>query len=190
MTETQQFLNDKKLNELYDSLHKTHKPIKATISDDTLRDIGKIIVTFQRLEHTVHSFIGILANVMNNQTTWRILTAELPFKNSLWMLSNLANQTSFPQLDELNKLVDKAFKAEEIRNQIVHSIWTSGPRFKTTAKKKGVKFVSETYENGELADIWNQIDKIDTSIDALDRKYIEWCRDCGDIPNGVKFVSN
>ena len=91
--------------------------------------------------------------------------------------------------DNLRVLIKKAAKAEEIRNKLIHSVWTSGGRFKTSIKtKKGVYTVFESYSDEELSQIAEMVDKIDTSIDAIKFDYIKYCYEKGINLNGVKHI--
>jgi len=187
--ETRQFLEDDKFNRLYDALYEMHKPKKANLKRDNLQAIGKIIVSFQRMEMTICQFIGILANFADDQSLVNIFTAKLSFRNLLSVLHALAVAKDFHRLDDLSTLLRKADKAEDIRNQIVHSVWSTGPRFKTNISgKKGVIHQSEIYEDGELEQIAGQIRKIDTAIEALCFDYIDWCHKNGNTPKGVRYI--
>ena len=101
----------------------------------------------------------------------------------------LAVEKEFPRVNDLEEVVDKALKAEEIRNQIVHSRWASGSRIKTTVTKRGITHKLERYDLGELEKLADQIDKIDTAFDALQFAYIDWCHEKGDTPRGVVYIT-
>ncbi len=86
---------------------------------------------------------------------------------------SLAMQNGFHRVDDLIKLTNMANKAEDIRNQLIHSVWTSGPRIKTGInQKKGLVHKYEYYGKGELLQVAEQIDKIDTAIDAIKWDYM------------------
>jgi hypothetical protein len=187
--ETRQFVEDDEFETLFNQLSRTHKPQKAQLDPKELQSIGLIIAKFQRLEMTIRHFIGILANIANDQTLVNIFTVKSSFKNLLSILSALAVEKRFHRIDDLNKLLQKAYKAEDVRNQIVHSVWTSGPRFKTTiSKKKGVVHKSEPYSKGDLQRISDTIDKLDTSIEALCFDYIDDCHHKDKDLKGVRKI--
>jgi hypothetical protein len=90
------------------------------------------------------------------------------------ILVALARQKKFDRLADLEKLINMTNKAEEIRNQLIHSVWTSGARIKTNINlKNGLVNSWEYYSNDELLKIAEQIDKIDTAIDAIAFEYID-----------------
>jgi len=154
---------------LFTELYATHKPIKPVIKDDILILIGKVIVKFQRLEMTIGDFISTLLNF--NSSFGNILTNDLSFKNLLSLLGTLHYEI-IENSTEIEILLKEARKAEELRNQIVHSIWLYGQTGATRWKKsnnngKGKKVIFEEFSVGELEKIVDWIDKIDTSFGAL-----------------------
>jgi hypothetical protein len=186
---TSNFITDSEFTLLYEQLFATHKPRKANIDEKKLQAIGLVIVKFQRMENTIRSFIGLLADLGHEQSVVDILSVKHSFKNLVVTLMALAIHKGFHRLDDLKKLIDMASKAEEIRNQLIHSVWTSGPRLKTDIdRKKGLVHKFENYTEDELLQIAEQIDKIDTSIDAINFDYIDHCKNNGIILNGVKFI--
>ena len=107
-----------------------------------LEHIGDITVSFALLEKSIQILIGSLIN--EHQRIGQIITAELAFKNLRALAISLykdryGEDTDFDRLKELMKC---ASKAEEERNQIMHSFWVTGDtvdtrtRVKTTAKEK------------------------------------------------------
>lgn len=187
--ETQNFIENAKIDELFTNLNQKHKPIKPKISKEKLKGIGLIIVKFQRLEHTIKCFVVMLSNSCNDQTLANIMTVRDSFSNLLLKLSALSEHRNFHKKEDLDFLIIQCYRAEEIRNQINHSIWTVGPRFKTILKKnKGVRYQSENYTPEELLAIADKIDKIDTSISALDFEFVQKRIDDGSTPNGVRVI--
>lgn len=140
------------------------------------------------MEATIKQFICILLNIADNQNIGHIITANLTYRNLLWTLLNLAVEKNFHRIDDLENIVNKALKAEEIRNQIVHSQWTSGPRVKITVTKQGATHRWENYDIGELTRLADQIDRVDTAFSALEFAYIDWCHKKGDTPRGVAYI--
>ena len=72
--ETRQFLEDTTFDDLYEELYQTHKPQKPKWKYDNLKEIGRIIVQFQRVEMTVQHFICMMLNVADNRNMGNILT--------------------------------------------------------------------------------------------------------------------
>ena len=187
--ETKQFIENKNFDKLFRELSKSHKPVKAEIDNKKLEALGLIIIKFQRLENTIRWFIGVLANICNDQPLVNILTVKNSFNNLLLVLSAISTHKNFHREEELELLINQCYKAEEIRNQLIHSVWTSGLRLKTGLKKKnGVQHKSENYSAEELFSIADKIDKLDTSIDAIQFGFIQNCSDKRTAPNGVKFI--
>lgn len=187
--ETLKFINDDNFDNLFDDLSKITKPIKPEIHAKNLQAIGLVIVKFQRLESNIRSFIGFLANIGGGGHLVDIFTVKSSFGNLVTILSSLAIENDFHRKDDLALLLKKAGKAEQIRNQLVHSVWTSGPRIKTTINsKKGVVHSSEHYEENELMDIASLIDKIDTAIFCMSHDWKDHCKKQGNTPKGVVYV--
>ncbi len=177
---TDDFITDRDFSLLYDKLFATHNPTKANIGEEELMAIGLVVVKFQRLEHTVISFIRLLSNLGCEQQVFDIFIAKHSFKNSITMLISLAIHKEFHRLDDLRKLTNMANKAEDIRNQLLHSVWTSGPRMKIDINQKnGLIHKFESYSKGELLQIAEQVNKVDTAIDAIKFDYIEHCQNNG-----------
>jgi hypothetical protein len=188
---TRHFLDDDEFERLFTALHKTHKPQRPALKPKNLQAIGKIIVSFQRLEMTTRSFVGFLADIMGTSIRLNdIFTTKISFNNLLTILLTLAREKKYNRLDDLKHIIKKASTAEEIRNEIVHSIWSSGPRFKTQiTRQRGLTLNVERYEEQELEKIADQISKIDTAVSALCADYIDWCQNAGATPRGVLYVT-
>lgn len=181
------FITDPEFASLYEQLSATHTPNKANIDEEKLRAIGLVIVKFQRLEFTIRSFISLLSNLANDQQVFNILTVKHSFKNLITTLMALARQKKFHRLEDLTNLINMADRAEDIRNQLIHSVWTSGARVKSNIdRKNGLVSKWEYYGKDELLKIAEQIDKIDTAIDAIKFDYIMYCGNNGIILNGVR----
>jgi hypothetical protein len=181
------FITDPEFASLYEQLSATHTPNKANIDEEKLRAIGLVIVKFQRLEFTIRSFIGLLSNLANDQQVFNILTVKHSFKNLITTLMALARQKKFHRLEDLTNLINMADRAEDVRNQLIHSVWTSGARVKSNIdRKNGLVSKWEYYGKDELLQIAEQIDKIDTAIDAIKFDYIMYCGNNGITLNGVR----
>ncbi len=185
---TSDFITNHDFNLLCEQLSATHNPSKPNIDDEKLRAIGLAIVKFQRLEMTVSSFIRLLSNLGHEQNVFTILTVKHSFRNLVTTLKALAIEQEFHRMDDLDKLINMASKAEEIRNQLIHSIWTSRSQIKTNINQRnGLICKFEYYDKDDLIQIVEQIDKIDTAIDAIKWDYIMYCNENGTVLNGVRF---
>ncbi len=187
--ETKHIVEDKKFEELFESLHEKHKPIKPKIDERKLAAIGLVIVRFQGLEFTIRWFIGMLSNICNDQPLVNIQTVKYSFKNLVLVLSALAKEKGFHRIDDLEFLIKKCYSVEQIRNQLIHSVWTTGPRMKSDlSSKRGLQHKSENFSCEELEAIAETIKKLDTSMSAIEHDYIQHCIDSGETPNGVRVV--
>lgn len=188
--ETRQFIESEEFEKLYTDLHARHKPIKAQLRPDTLQDIGLLIVKFQRLEMTIRHLIAVLSEKLPEKDLLDILLHRTSFNGLINIMVSLSAKSRWKHHETLVELSKMANKAEEIRNQVVHSIWHSGGRMKTSLDKKGggVALKQEEYEQGELGIIAAAIDKVDTAIDALSHRYIEDEIADGRTPPGVRVV--
>lgn len=173
---------------MHQELTSKHKQIKPKWQDQMLKEIGRTIVQFQRTEMTIHNFIGILLNISNDQNLLNVVVSKLSFSDSVWVLLNIATEQNFYRLDDLKLVLGKAYKAEKVRNQIVHSVWASEIRIKKTGGKHGVQHNVEHYNTGDLTRIADQINRIDDAISALQYYYIEWCHSNGCSIPGVRHI--
>lgn len=170
--DTRKFVEDPEFDALYRELSSAHRPIKPDIDQERLSALGLMIVRFQRLEHSIRSFIRILS-YLPDQKLLDILTVKYSFKNLLSVLSSLAKHRNFAYKTELDKLLKSCSRAEEVRNQLLHSIWTSGPRLKVDLSKHGLQYKFELYSIDDLKRIAAKIDHLDTAIEALMFKGLE-----------------
>ncbi len=134
--------------------------------------IGRIVLTFSELDSQISR--GIIKCLELDETRGRIVTTEISFKNKVYILSSLVKHLSqqwkfnVGNNDALKcweKLEKQCFRAEEKRNQIMHSEWT-GPylrylkadRIKYSAKAKaGLKKQIETIDSSGMLDIADYI---------------------------------
>jgi hypothetical protein len=117
----------------------------------------------------------VLLEKLHEQDLIDILLNKTSFKNLVATMVAVSSKTEWNCHEKLLELSKLANKAEEIRNQIVHSLWYSHGRIKKSIKPKEGKVETkfEQYEVDELNNVAATIDKIDSSIDALASKYIE-----------------
>jgi len=178
--ESKQFLENKEVLDLLEKLAATHKPIKAELKPKRLEALGLTLVKFQRLEFTVRRLIGAISGFSGNPRILDIVTVKNSFSSLLAVLRALSIEVEFSQHDDLNLLIAHCYRVEQVRNQLIHSVWTSGPRMKTDIKSKmGLKHKFEDYSVDDLNQIASQIDLLDTAMEAIMFNCI-----CGDSPLG------
>ena len=133
-----------------------------------LSAIGQMAVWFAELEDEVSEAIIKLLKVAPD--SGRIVTSELSFRNKVYMMSALVKSTAgkqkfnFPTstlVEAMDELAANCFKAEELRNQILHSSYEQldrhGHRFhrnKTTAKSSnGLRTVQQLVDAAYMQDV-------------------------------------
>ena len=91
-------------------------------------------------------------------------------------------------------MIKKAGQAEQIRNQIIHSLWGKSPssslghRLKIDINaKNGLQHKWEKYTPEEIKSIAEQIDRIDSAVGRLMLDYIDFCHNSGNTPKGVNY---
>ncbi|WP_289284369.1 MULTISPECIES: hypothetical protein [unclassified Methylophaga] len=134
--------------------------------------IGRIVLNFSELEMQISKAIVLCLGADPERSS--IVISELSFRSKVHVLASLvkfmAPSTRFntgndDTLECWRKIERQCFRAEEKRNQILHSEW-SGPylselkaeRIKSTAKaKKGFVRTTETINDADLLDIADYI---------------------------------
>jgi len=100
--------------------------------DELSSAIGLICTAFQQLEEELSKSISRL--IGGSPSIADILTAEMPFKNKAHLFASLVkhlhpnhhfNTIPGHDLEYINELVKSLFKSEELRNKVVHSIFTA-----------------------------------------------------------------
>lgn len=165
--QTKNFLNNKEFKKLSQRLGKEHNQIKPNLSNAQLQFIALVIVRFQRIELSIRDFITYLLSLhgVNNKIV-KILTVGTSFKELIKNLEDLAVISNLKNLEDLKQLLKMATQAEQIRNQIVHSYWTNGPRIKMS-KKNPIKYEFKLYTEEERKEIPEQMYRIYNGIEAL-----------------------
>ncbi|MBE3128855.1 MAG: hypothetical protein IMZ60_04165 [Actinobacteria bacterium] len=190
-TNTEGFINDEKFYELYKQLSATHKPDKVKIEKECLEAIGLVIVKFQRLESTMQDLVGWFLDIQDRQRMMKIITLRMSFKNLVSTARALSSEVNFHRNSDLELLLNKALDAEEIRNQIIHSLWTSGPRIKADLKNKvGLIFKFEDYSSDELMEIAITIDQLDTAFNSITFEYLQYSYEHGNPLKGYLIISS
>lgn len=186
--DTEQKITDERFRQLFEKLYEKHKPVKAQLEPARLEQIGLVIVKFQRLESTLLKFIKLLADIDAAEAV--IVTIKSSFKNLLDIVAALATHKGIADAEDVKFLVTKAAAAEDVRNQLIHSVWSKGPRFKTNLNRsKGLVTTVEDYTVEDLRMIAEWIDQLDTSFDALAHRFIDQCHEQGVPLKNVVFVS-
>jgi hypothetical protein len=150
------------------------------ISDDYLKCIGDMTVSFSLLEFWVKSISYYL--IRDNQRIAQIITSELSFKSLRTLVMNLYSErygeNSYFLL--LRLLMDRAAALEDRRNQITHSMWAVGRkpnsilRIKTTSKeKRGLQFQFEDLTIEQLSKIVDDIKKLSGEFSLFWTKLID-----------------
>jgi hypothetical protein len=148
--------------------------LQHPVPENLLRHIGDITVSFALLENTlqmvVHSLVG------NSQRIGQIITAELAFKNLRALSISLYKEGlgEGDKFDQFRALIRRAAEAEDIRNQITHSLWAAGDssetitRIKTTAKEKhGIRFHFESVNKTQLSDFASELKILASDIQSF-----------------------
>jgi hypothetical protein len=188
---TEGFINDQKFYELFKQLSATYKPDKAIMEKERLEAIGLVIVKFQTMESTIQNFIGWFLDIQDRQRMAKIITLKISFRNLVSTVRALSYEVNYHRNSELELLLNKALDAEEIRNQIVHSIWTSGPRMKADLKDRdGLVYKFEDYSSEELMAIATTIDQLDTAFRSIIHEYVEYSYDHGNPLRGFLKIKS
>ena len=136
--------------------------------------LGRIVEGFSFLERTLSNVIILILDVTNE--IGNIITAELSYKNKINLFSSLFknNIDIFKKVHsdietQFTELLSLCNKAEEIRNQIIHSSYVSDRyRVKVTAKaKKGLNKNVEEVNPDHLLDIADFIVYVGMSVEAF-----------------------
>lgn len=128
------------------------------ISDEHLKELGRVVLHFAGLEHLVDSLNSRLVN--RGDDIGDIIGAQLSFKNKLNLLDALIRDRvdDAGVLDSLKKSVGRAIAAEEERNRIIHSDWIADEgegglifRVKSTARQgHGLKRSNDSFAPEDL----------------------------------------
>lgn len=114
--------------------------VVTTLSDEHLRELGRVTVSFALLEH----HLQLLAwELIHDFALGPVVTAELGWRSLVALVSSLAHHRELDAiaLKTLDDALQQADAAEAKRNTLIHSTWignaTSEPawRFKFTAKR-------------------------------------------------------
>ena len=130
--------------------------------------IGAVTIQFADLEDTV---AGAISQLLGREpSVGVIVTAEMSFRNKVNLMSSLARHEIgtgawkpawSEAADALPELSSICFKAEELRNGVVHTSWEhsrgAARRIKRTAKAKGLRAQILPGDAGALLDVADYI---------------------------------
>lgn len=171
----ERFINDEEFDKVAQKVRCSDVVIVPTeIPEDKLKAIGLIIARFQRLELTIMDFIHYLINPdrKNKPITYTLLT-RASFKKLIEILAALSIEQSYGEQENLNYLLTKSNQAEEIRNTIVHSVWSWGIRSRLKFnKQKQLVFESENLTASTLEQVAATVYKLDIAFSDLLRKLV------------------
>ncbi len=146
-----------------------------TISDEFLRELGHITVSFAHLEESLKLFVIALLN--ETQRIGDVITAELRFGNLKTLVTVLAKEKlgSGTDFESFEDLLERITKCQTDRNNIMHSGWGTDPdnptiieRAKTTTKEKhGLVFAFQEYTVKELNEIGDSMMRLSGDIDQF-----------------------
>lgn len=107
----------------------------------------------------------------------QIVTAELSFRQKINLLSSIYKDkiTNSNELAELDLVLKRAAQAEEKRNTLVHSVWTTYvdtetdtvARIKAVAKRKGLKVEIKSVSLKDLESVADNITNVAYDIQTL-----------------------
>ena len=140
--------------------------------------IGNVTIYFADLEEQLSRGIHFLIGVAEEAS--RAITSELSFKNKVNLFASLFRQRrpASEWMRQLGDLVVVCYRAEEIRNQVVHSLWITTladdtslnkliTRRKHTAKSHGLRTHEETLTPYQIQAIASYCSYVAWSVDQL-----------------------
>ena len=139
---------------------------------DVLSSLGLVVVRFQRLEETLR---GLLEGLNGDRASigMTALLSEVRFKSLLVCIGAVLSRRSFSREDDLRHVLKLAGQAEETRNALVHSVWSTGPRLKEKAHiTHGIQLQLESFTALELRSVAEWIASIDHVVAELHGAYL------------------
>ncbi len=154
-------------------------------ADDLMAEVGKIVVGFAVLEDALAELIVTFVSMGFSRDMGQILSCELTYNQRIGVIDSVLllfkgriEKTSQEVLDQAGLIVPAdaialitrfstlkpgLFKAQELRNSVVHAGWAHREdgtmvRTKATAKaKKGLNVKTETFTLSQLKEITSEI---------------------------------
>lgn len=152
---------------------------RGGIPDEFCTALGMVAVTFSDLEDQFGATIASLLS--GDSDTGAIVVAEMSFRAKVNLFASLVRHSAgnrtfsapnAPIVEVLQDLCTNVFKAEELRNTVMHSSWVGLDmcdgrivRRKATAKSRhGFRVAEEEVDSGYLLDIVEFIDSVVTDV--------------------------
>lgn len=137
------------------------------------RKLGELCTRFSNLEFLTKMIVTSLISTTDNRGI--ILTSEMSFQNSIKALDALLRgpHEKFRERRRLNELIPKLNNVEQVRNRLVHSVYTPDEngfvvRIKSTAKLgKGHHFQEEVLTSQIFDDIIGEIEKLNKTLNQI-----------------------
>lgn len=137
--------------------------------DDFTKSIGLVAISFSDLENQLEKLIHRILKIESD--IGEILTSELSFKNKVFLIASLMRKKKhlikknvFPELIDqfIEEFCKMLFKCEELRNQLIHSLFINygdkgATRVKVTAKSVGHRKKEELLETSYVLDVYDFI---------------------------------
>ena len=138
--------------------------------------LGQVLIAFSVLERNLSEVITILLDLSPDMG--QIVTAEQSFRGLVNLVSSIAkyksargdfNIDSNKPYEEIQETLKTCFKAEELRNQVIHSRYILDQfRIKTTAKAKhGLRTTSESVSPESILDISDFISNVAIEVEEI-----------------------
>lgn len=136
------------------------------LSDEFFLALGEVTATFATLEQWLKLLAGLLIS-RDDQELGQIVTAQLPFRGLIDLVSSLAlyRYGDGPRRREIEAILSAAGQVEQRRNQVTHSDWGPGRtpgkriRVKQTARKgKGLFLALEDMSAADIRGIASDAD--------------------------------
>lgn len=115
------------------------------LPDDYLTEVGRVAIEWSHLEFVVEEVIWTLLRLPWGSDEARAVTAHIPFRVRLDIISSLLRPKEVPPqgLQEWNELLKEINAQHEWRNLVVHHEWRSGSPtkqmiYRRSARTKGV----------------------------------------------------
>ena len=140
---------------------RAHHDYLTMIPVDILEALGAIVVNFAALEESLSRAIWFLIAPRDEGVKMyhQSVTAELSFKQKVWMFANVFRERYGHSEQWLTDASRKCFAAEEQRNAFIHSIWQTwypqkpdmATRLKTRARGKRLATTHHDHTREELS---------------------------------------
>jgi hypothetical protein len=151
--------------------------------------VGHVALGFSSLEDSLDAAVAALLKTDSRSAS--VVTAEISFKAKVHILSSLVRERAGSRkfncgtddpVEVFQELVSLLFRAEELRNQVMHSSWVPLPnvdaipsrgrrtieRRKITAKAhRGLSLHAEALNGDDLLDIYDFIINVEYVLDEF-----------------------